>query len=205
MTRASTSLLEKINFLLVPLVNAHVLCSFVQIVSSICEFVEGSTAEIRSGWRPLFGALRAVRMSCPPMTTSCQRVQSSTSDRDQLERTHHLRVVLDVFDAFLGTDNPGVFANAAVDCLLCLLKHVRGPTELQDQGDQDTGLVEDLEPIPLNLCQAALKYLERCAQMLSSMYLMPACPVFHSALRQVILVVVNLYLHVIGKCCGQLK
>ncbi|CAN7988152.1 unnamed protein product [Ixodes hexagonus] len=159
-----------------------------QIVSSICEFVEGSTAEIRSGWRPLFGALRAVRMPCSATGPCPQRGSqgSAGSERDQLERTHHLRVVLDVFDAFLGTDNPGVFANAAVDCLLCLLKHVRGPTELQDLGDEEAAIAQELGAIPLNLCQAALKYLERCAQMLSSMYLMPACPVFHSAIRQVI-------------------
>ncbi|XP_077488435.1 brefeldin A-inhibited guanine nucleotide-exchange protein 3 isoform X2 [Amblyomma americanum] len=161
-----------------------------QIVSCICEFVEGSTAEIRSGWRPLFGALRAVRMPCSVASphgphggaTACGAI----SEREQLERTHHLRVVLDVFDAFLGTDNPSVFANAAVDCLLCLLKHVRGPAELQEQqqqADAEAGLAQDVEVIPLNLCQAALRYLERCAHMLSSMYLMPACPVFHSARR----------------------
>ncbi|CAN7981726.1 unnamed protein product, partial [Ixodes pacificus] len=155
-----------------------------QIVSSICEFVEGSTAEIRSGWRPLFGALRAVRMPCSA-TVSCPQRGLGGWEREQLERTHHLRVVLDVFDAFLGTDNPGVFANAAVDCLLCLLKHVRGPTELQDLGEGEATFAQELDAIPLNLCQAALKYLERCAQMLSSMYLMPACPVFHSAIRQV--------------------
>ncbi|XP_075552456.1 brefeldin A-inhibited guanine nucleotide-exchange protein 3 isoform X1 [Dermacentor variabilis] len=157
-----------------------------QIVSSICEFVEGSTAEIRSGWRPLFGALRAVRMPCAvagPHSQHGSSTSSAISEREQLERTHHLRVVLDVFDAFLGTDNPSVFANAAVDCLLCLLKHVRGPAELQDQADPEACLAQDVEVIPLNLCQAALRYLERCAQMLSSMYLMPACPVFHSARR----------------------
>uniref|UniRef100_A0A224YUN2 Brefeldin A-inhibited guanine nucleotide-exchange protein 3 n=1 Tax=Rhipicephalus zambeziensis TaxID=60191 RepID=A0A224YUN2_9ACAR len=157
-----------------------------QIVSCICEFVEGSTAEIRSGWRPLFGALRAVRMPCAvagPHTQHGSSTSSAISEREQLERTHHLRVVLDVFDAFLGTDNPSVFANAAVDCLLCLLKHVRGPAELQDQAEPEACLAQDVEVIPLNLCQAALRYLERCAQMLSSMYLMPACPVFHSARR----------------------
>ncbi|XP_037519750.1 LOW QUALITY PROTEIN: brefeldin A-inhibited guanine nucleotide-exchange protein 3-like [Rhipicephalus sanguineus] len=157
-----------------------------QIVSCICEFVEGSTAEIRSGWRPLFGALRAVRMPCAvagPHTQRGSSASSAVSEREQLERTHHLRVVLDVFDAFLGTDNPSVFANAAVDCLLCLLKHVRGPAELQDQAEPEACLAQDVEVIPLNLCQAALRYLERCAQMLSSMYLMPACPVFHSARR----------------------
>lgn len=38
----------------------------------------------------------------------------------------HLHVVRDVFEAFLATDNVLVFANAALDCVLCLLKHVKG-------------------------------------------------------------------------------
>ncbi|XP_064488715.1 brefeldin A-inhibited guanine nucleotide-exchange protein 3-like isoform X2 [Ornithodoros turicata] len=147
-----------------------------QIVSCICEFVEGSTAEIHSGWRPLFGALRAVRMPEPNVAL---RNSSPESER---ERTHHLRVVLDVFDAFLGTDNPHVFANAAVDCLLCLLKHVRGPAELEGLCTENS-LLADSDDIPLDMCQAALKYLEKSAGILSSLYLMPACPIFHSALR----------------------
>lgn len=149
-----------------------------QIVSSICEFVEGCTADIHSGWRPLFGALRAVRMPGPGLAS-----QTALPENDR-ERTHHLRVVLDVFDAFLGTDNPHVFANAAVDCLLCLLKHVRGPAELQDHGGESGNLSgDDDDGISLDLCQAALKYLEKCADILSSLYLMPACPIFHAALR----------------------
>lgn len=80
--------------------------------------MEGCTTEIRSGWRPLFGALRAVRI---PITSDF--VESGLDK----EHVHHLRVVLDVFEAFLGTDNMFVFAYAAVDCLLCLLKHVKGP------------------------------------------------------------------------------
>ena len=42
-------------------------------------------------------------------------------------RQRHVEAVLDVFDVFLGTDNVLVFANAAVDCILCLLRYVRGP------------------------------------------------------------------------------
>ena len=99
------------------------LCEFVdvtgcglcaQIVSSLCEFVEVNTAEIRSGWRPLFGALRSVR--------------PAASAHSPAASPGHVRLVLDVFEAFLSTDNVLVFANAAVDCILCLLKHVRGPS-----------------------------------------------------------------------------
>jgi brefeldin A-inhibited guanine nucleotide-exchange protein 3 len=82
-------------------------------VSCICEFVEANRTEIRSGWRPLFGALRIVKLST-------HRSQDETS---------HLHALLDVFEVFLDTDNPLVFSNAAIDCILCLLKHVRGPSK----------------------------------------------------------------------------
>lgn len=39
------------------------------------------------------------------------------------------------------------------------------------------------EPWPLDLCLAALKYLERCSGILSFMFKMPACPVLNSAHR----------------------
>ncbi|KAJ9574458.1 hypothetical protein L9F63_008384, partial [Diploptera punctata] len=143
-----------------------------QIVSCICEFVEANKTEIRSGWRPLFGALRVVKLS-----NTCQHEDSSTS---------HLRAVLDVFEVFLNTDNPLVFSNAAVDCILCLLKHVRGPSEMDDSttNNNDASSCEFGDSNPsLELCIAALKFLTRCAGILASMYSMPACPMFHTAHR----------------------
>lgn len=73
-----------------------------QVVNCICEFVEGSHAEIRSGWRPLFRALGGV------------------------STTNHITSLLEVFQVFLNTENPLVFANAAMDFIHCLIKHVRG-------------------------------------------------------------------------------
>ncbi|BES88159.1 Domain of unknown function (DUF1981) [Nesidiocoris tenuis] len=73
-----------------------------QVVNCICEFVEGSQIEIRSGWRPLFRALGGV----------------STSN--------HVNSLLEVFQIFLDTGNPTIFSNAAMDFIHCLLKHVRG-------------------------------------------------------------------------------
>ena len=94
--------------------------SFVQVVSSICELVEGSFSNIKSGWRPLFGALRAVRMQ-----PRQHRDANDSPDRAE----HPLAPVCNVFEAFLNTDNVTVFANAAIDCILCLLKFVRGGSE----------------------------------------------------------------------------
>ncbi|CAL1288840.1 unnamed protein product [Larinioides sclopetarius] len=145
-----------------------------QIVSSICEFVEGCTAEIHSGWRPLFGALRTVQVPS---------ISNHYAETDmEREHLHHLRVVLDVFEAFLSTDNVFVFAYAAVDCLLCLLKHVKGPSEPQDISDISCDSM-DKPSVPLDMCLAALKYLEKCFDILSTMYKIPTCPVFNSAHR----------------------
>ena len=85
-----------------------------QIVCSICELVEASASDIKSGWRPLFGALRAVR------------IEYTTVEEVNEARQRHVEAVLDVFDVYLNTDNILVFANATVDCILCLLKYVRG-------------------------------------------------------------------------------
>ena len=98
----------------------HPIELILQIISSICEFVEGCTTEIRSGWRPLFGALRAVRPSVVSQPT-----QENINGEIGLS-SNHIRAVLDVFEAFLNTENILVFANAAVDCVLCLLKHIKG-------------------------------------------------------------------------------
>lgn len=77
-----------------------------QIVSCICEFVETNRTEIRSGWRPLFGALKVATVG------NAECVESAP--------------LFEVFRVFLDTDNTLVFANAALDCILCLLRHVRG-------------------------------------------------------------------------------
>ncbi len=101
------------------------LLRFLQIVSSICEFVETSTSDIGSGWRSLFGTLKAVRF---PMTLPCGMAGANESGgvRSTMTTTPttttlavdgsgrgpteqvHWRAVLDVFEAFLGTENPQV-------------------------------------------------------------------------------------------------
>lgn len=73
-----------------------------QIVSCLCEFVEANQTEIRSGWRPLFGTLRVANANS------------------------NAAAILEVFQVFLSTDNTLVFANAALDYILCLLTHIRG-------------------------------------------------------------------------------
>ncbi|XP_026279245.2 brefeldin A-inhibited guanine nucleotide-exchange protein 3 [Frankliniella occidentalis] len=143
-----------------------------QIVSCICEFVEANRTEIRSGWRPLFGALRVVKVTAPAATPAAAP-STPTSPSAPVGHLGHLAALLDVFQVFLNTHNPLVFSNAAVDCVLCLLKHVRKPGDAEDPSSD----------VPVQLRLAALRYLRRCCQILASMYDMPACPIFHSAHR----------------------
>jgi brefeldin A-inhibited guanine nucleotide-exchange protein 3 len=56
-------------------------------------------------------------------------VKLSANPSQDEASSSHLHALLDVFEVFLDTDNPLVFSNAAVDCILCLLKHVRGPSK----------------------------------------------------------------------------
>lgn len=57
--------------------------------------------------------------------------QHHESDDSPDRAEHPLAPVCNVFEAFLNTDNVTVFANAAIDCILCLLKFVRGGSELR--------------------------------------------------------------------------
>lgn len=116
------------------------------VVNCICEFVETSQGEIRSGWRPLFRSLGGVA------TPS------------------HISSLLEVFHVFIGTDSPQVFANAAMDFIHCLVKHVRC-NGVEEEIDEDTD------------CRSVLNYVTRCSQMLCAMYSMPSCPRFNTARR----------------------
>ena len=130
-----------------------------QVVASIQQFVEGSSSEIRSGWRPLFGTLRAVQMP-----------------RASVISTSHVSAILDVFEAFLSTDSPVVFAHAALDCIMCLVKHIKGTREVE--GEE---LVDIQEMVGTGFSDAALGYIVRCHSVLAKMFLMPICPVFRGA------------------------
>ncbi|XP_033635429.1 brefeldin A-inhibited guanine nucleotide-exchange protein 3-like isoform X2 [Asterias rubens] len=149
-----------------------------QVVSSICETVEASFANIKSGWRPLFGALRAVRVYKHQLTDN---MDEETTDRTE----HPLAPLFNVFEAFLNTDNVAVFANAAVDCILCLLKFLRGSGCTNTSDNLSPSSSDPPSPEShaktLDLCFPALNYLHRCHKILASIYTMPACPIFRGA------------------------
>nr|XP_057920519.1 brefeldin A-inhibited guanine nucleotide-exchange protein 3 isoform X1 [Doryrhamphus excisus] len=142
-----------------------------QVVTSIGELVEMCSPHILSGWRPLFSALRTVH-------------GSKVDAKDYLLGDYSVGVkcqapVFDVFEAFISTDNIQVFANAATDYIMCLMKFVKGLGEVDYREIGDCVLTSSASST--DLCLPALDYLHRCSQLLANIYKMPSKPVFLGA------------------------
>uniref|UniRef100_S4RKN0 Mon2/Sec7/BIG1-like HDS domain-containing protein n=1 Tax=Petromyzon marinus TaxID=7757 RepID=S4RKN0_PETMA len=142
-----------------------------QVITSIGELVEACASRIQSGWRPLFGALRTVHASRPDAKEYL--IGEYTMGKSRAP-------VFDVFEAFLSTDSVQVFANAAVDCILCLIKFVQGLGE-GDGRESCSNTQGSSGYSSLGLCLPALDYLRQCSQLLSKIYEMPSRPMFHGA------------------------
>uniref|UniRef100_A0A3P9MCI2 ARFGEF family member 3 n=1 Tax=Oryzias latipes TaxID=8090 RepID=A0A3P9MCI2_ORYLA len=139
-----------------------------QVVTSIGELVEMCSPQILSGWRPLFSALRTVH-------------GSKTETKDYLLGEYSMKSqapVFDVFEAFINTDNIQVFANAATDYIMCLMKFVKGlEVDCKEIGD----CVHASGYSSTDLCLPALDYLRKCSQLLAKIYKMSSKPVFLGA------------------------
>ena len=148
-------------------------------MSSLCELVECWSSEIRSGWRPLFACLRR---SPPP----AQIVNSHTG----LDRSENINSVKEVFAAFLlyGSTNPLLFANAAMDAILCQLHYLKSyrncfaVSQFHQPVDFRFCLVSALGSI-LELSCSALEYLCQFSKMLAKLCSSAQTPVFYSAIR----------------------
>lgn len=141
-----------------------------QVITSIGELVEMCSAQIQSGWRPLFSALRTVH-------------GNKTDMKDYLIGEYSMgksqAPVFDVFEAFINTDNVQVFANAATDYIMCLMKFVKGLGEVDYKEIGDCVHVSGYSST--DLCLPALDYLRKCSQLLAKIYKMPSKPVFLGA------------------------
>ncbi|XP_069033378.1 brefeldin A-inhibited guanine nucleotide-exchange protein 3 isoform X7 [Embiotoca jacksoni] len=141
-----------------------------QVITSIGELVEMCSPQILSGWRPLFSALRTVH-------------GSKTDTKDYLLGEYSMgksqAPVFDVFEAFINTDNIQVFANAATDYIMCLMKFVKGLGEVDYKEIGDCVHVSGYSST--DLCLPALDYLRRCSQLLAKIYKMSSKPVFLGA------------------------
>ncbi|KAM4772621.1 brefeldin A-inhibited guanine nucleotide-exchange protein 3 [Rhinophrynus dorsalis] len=140
-----------------------------QVITSIGELVEMCSAQIQSGWRPLFSALETVH--CNKSDIKDYLVGDYSMGKRQAP-------VFDVFEAFLNTDNIQVFANASTDYIMCLMKFVKGlgEVECKEIGECAAGSVST----STDLCLPALDYLRRCSQLLAKIYKMPMKPIFLS-------------------------
>lgn len=125
-----------------------------QIITCCMMIVEAHRNEIRSGWRPLFGTLAAKKMN----VSNC---------------------IIDIFRIFLETDNTLVFANAGLDCILCLLSYLdtSSPSGSSDDDANNNGNPgsEFLHDI--------LKFLERCSTILACLFNMSNTPNIHSTYK----------------------
>lgn len=141
-----------------------------QVITSIGELVEMCSPQILSGWRPLFSALRTVHSS--KTDTKGYLLGEYSMGKSQAP-------VFDVFEAFINTDNIQVFANAATDYIMCLMKFVKG------LGEQDYKEIGDCVHASAfsstDLCLPALDYLRKCSQLLAKIYRMQLKPVFLGA------------------------
>ncbi|XP_036221148.2 brefeldin A-inhibited guanine nucleotide-exchange protein 3 [Bactrocera oleae] len=129
-----------------------------QIVACLYEVVEAHRTEIRSGWRPLFGTLRNAR-----------------------SRMLNMSNIIDIFRVFLDSDNTLVFANAGLDCILCLLSYL----EISGSGGANNNTCGEDENSfrPTEFLHETLRFLERCSSILGFMFNMPKCPNFHSTYK----------------------
>ncbi|KHN83794.1 Brefeldin A-inhibited guanine nucleotide-exchange protein 3 [Toxocara canis] len=97
-----------------------------QIVSLLASFVHTRPDEIGSGWRPLFGALRALRTS--PLNES----DAVSSGISSVQAT-----VLDVFSTYLNIRNANVLTATLLDYVTCVLHYLQATESNFGESCQD--------------------------------------------------------------------
>lgn len=129
-----------------------------QIVTCCMMIVEAHRSEIRSGWRPLFGTLTAKKMSISS-------------------------VIIDIFRIFLETDNtPDIFANAGLDCILCLLSYLETSTGSSSTDDENINN-GNANGNGAEFLHDVLTFLERCSTILGCLFNMSNTPNIHSTYK----------------------
>lgn len=134
-----------------------------QIITCCMMIVEAHRTEIRSGWRPLFGTL----------TTKKLNISS---------------VIVDIFRIFLETENTLVFANAGLDCILCLLSYLETSTGNPDEDTNNNMMQQSdgtsrLSSNGTEFLHDVLKFLERSSTILGCLFNMPNTPSLHSTYK----------------------
>jgi len=142
-----------------------------QILTMLCQLVETHLSSIKSGWRPIFAALRNMPVYSRKLT-------------DLVEPDHTPQQILDILSAFLTNKNSSVFAAAAVQCIQTLLKFVRGSEgdDVSEGSRSDSDSNDNSDAGTANeLCLPALQDLLNMSKKLASIYIMPSSLVFHGS------------------------
>ncbi|KAL5108045.1 Brefeldin A-inhibited guanine nucleotide-exchange protein 3 [Taenia crassiceps] len=122
-----------------------------RITSCISEVVESCNSALHSGWRPIFAALRSIKVPFlveanqqrwethlpdPLSHSSADGTRDATSTcpkvifdvdvipNQSISNKRRISTVLEIFEIFLFTDDLLVFCNTAVDCVRCLLRYL---------------------------------------------------------------------------------
>ena len=148
----------------------------IQVLYTLYELVEGFASSIKSGWRTLFGALRNIQVYH-------RRSFEGFDDGDQRQN-----LLFSIIENFINTKSTAVFASAAVDCILCLLRFLRGSNaidnalnDINDDSKSETESVGSENNPNHELCIPALQALSQISKRLASVYIQPASTIFHAA------------------------
>uniref|UniRef100_A0A0R3SXB9 DUF1981 domain-containing protein n=1 Tax=Hymenolepis diminuta TaxID=6216 RepID=A0A0R3SXB9_HYMDI len=116
-----------------------------RIISCIAEVVQSCNSALHSGWRPIFAALRSIKVpflagveksdqSVTPVHSTANytddadqndsEVKSDVDTSTQALKTPNRMRISTVLEIFLFTDDVSVFCNIAVDCVRCLLRYL---------------------------------------------------------------------------------
>lgn len=147
-------------------------CCF-QALLTLAELINIHSSSIKSGWRPVFRAIRSVR--------SYHRREEFES----YETDTRSSPVLSIVSAFLLNKNPAVFGAAAVECIQSLLDFVRGSLFEESTDDSRSDIESTISTESMNLvndmCLPALEHLSHMSKKLASIHIMPSSLVFNGA------------------------
>lgn len=139
---------------------------------TIYELVEGFSSSIKSGWCSLFGALRNTQIHS-------RRFVEGFDDVNQRQA-----LLFNIIDSFISTKSNSVFASAAIECILCLLKFLRGHENAHlDAADDSRSDIESIisDAPTHDMCLPALNALSNISKRLATVYLQPSSAIFHGS------------------------
>lgn len=99
------------------------------LLNSICEFVEGASGEIKSGWRSIFKSLRSIRLTVVNGEGQVdeRKVAMNIDDFSGTNCMYHVQIIVDIFQAFLSStaENMHTFSYASTDFVMCVFHLIR--------------------------------------------------------------------------------